>query len=285
MNRLRVITLTLLVLVTVAGALPITESLAKWSRRSVSSQRKRVRRHSRAWWRRHRAMMRARRARAEQRRRLALANRPGAAGTQGATAVNTSLLSFGPAAAPAPSAAALASTPARAALTRTSSPLPFSFTPPHNWSPSRKGRQGSAVFSVATPDGRNAGTAVVAPVALSAAELAGAPVNAKTKSVGGLSVTALRRTVIDRMVTEGGWVTNDFVQEMHGRRVFVVLAQTGAPGAPAQTWAFYFTEVDGRVYSLATTAPVEFAAPLAAGSAQFMASLQPAASRNTAAQD
>jgi hypothetical protein len=121
-------------------------------------------------------------------------------------------------------------------------------------------------------------------VALSAAELAGAPVGPKTKSVGGLSVTALRRTVIDRMVAEGGWVTNDFVQEMQGRRVFVVLAQTGAPGSPAQSWAFYFTEIDGRVYSLATTAPVEFAAPLASGSEQFMASLQPAATRNTASQ-
>ena len=286
MNRLRVITLTLLVLVTVAGALPITESLAKWSRRSASAQRKRVRRHSRAWWRRHRALLRARRARAEQ-RRLALANRAGA-GAQGTPAVNTSLLSFNtPAAsapAPAPSTAALASTPARATLTRTSSLLPFNFTPPHNWSAARKGRAGAAVFSVTTPDGRSSGTAVISPVALSAAELAGAPMTPKTKSVGGLSVTALRRTVIDRMVAEGGWVTNDFVQDMHGRRVFVVLAQTGAPGAPAQSWAFYFTEVDGRVYSLATTAPVEFAAPLAAGSEQFMASLQPAASRNTASQ-
>jgi hypothetical protein len=79
-------------------------------------------------------------------------------------------------------------------------------------------------------------------------------------------------------------VTNDYVQDVQGRRVFVVLAQTGAPGAPAQSWAFYFTEVEGRVYSLATTAPIEFAAPLAAGSQQFMASLRPAASQNTASQ-
>lgn len=277
MNRLRVITLTLLVLVTVAGALPITESLAKWSRRSAAAQRKRYRKHSRAWWRRHRAMARARRARAEQRRRLALANRAGAAGD------NTSLLTFNAPAAPA-ATAALASTPARATLVRTSALLPFNFTPPHNWSAARKGRAGSAVFSVTTPDGRGSGTAVVAPVSLSPAELTGSPVGPKTRSVGGFPVTALRRTVIDRMVAEGGWVTNDFVREMQGRRVFVVLAQTGAPGAPAQSLAFYFTEIDGRVYSLATTGPVEFAAPLAAASEQFMASLQPAASHNTASQ-
>src|SRR5829696_9066003 len=89
MNRLRVVTLTLLVLVTVAGALPITESLAKWSRRSAVSQRKRHRKHSRAWWRRHRALVRARRARAAERRRLAELARGDAA-----PKINTSLLTF-----------------------------------------------------------------------------------------------------------------------------------------------------------------------------------------------
>jgi hypothetical protein len=295
MNRLRVITLTLLVLVAVAGALPITESLAKWSRRSAASQHRRHRRHTRAWWRRHRALVRVRRERAEQRRRLApsAGNPFAAARAGGAPADKTSLLSFNAnaAAAPAvlapntttPANAALPSVNARAAMPRTSS-LPFDFNAPHNWSPARKTRPGSAVFAVTGPDGRNAGTAVVAPVSLSQAELAGSPTNARTKTVGGLPVTALRRTVIDRMVAEGGWVTNDFVQEIHGRRVFVVLAQTGAPGAPTQSWAFYFTEVEGRVYSLATTAPVEFATPLAAGSEQFLASLQPAAGSNTASQ-
>ncbi|MET0647506.1 MAG: hypothetical protein ABW208_12880 [Pyrinomonadaceae bacterium] len=287
MNRLRVITLTLLVLVTVAGALPITESLAKWSRRSAVSNRKRYRKHSRAWWRRHRALMRVRRARAAERRRLA-ALRAGAA-----PKVNTALLTFNanasapllPAAAPNPTApATLASTPARAAAPASSSLLPFDFATPHNWTAGRKTRSGAAVFTVATPDGRPSGTAVIAPVALSATELAGVTAGPKTKTVGGTPVAALRRTVIDRMVAEGGWVTNDFVQEMRGRKVFVVQAQTGAPGAPSQSLTFYFTEVDGRLYSLATTAPFQFAAPIAAGSEQFMASLQATASRNTASQ-
>lgn len=289
MNRLRLITLTLLVLVTVAGALPITESLAKWSRRSAVSNRKRHRKHSRAWWRRHRALVRARRARAEERRRLVTA----AAGNPGMPKINTALLTFNAnAGAPLMSAVAsnpaapatLASTPARAVAPARTSLLPFDFATPHNWTAGRKMRSGAAVFTVATSDGRAAGTAVVAPVALSGAELAGVPVGPKTKTVGGTPVAALRRTVIDRMVAEGGWVTNDFVQELRGRKVFVVQAQTGAPGAPAQSLTFYFTEIDGRLYSLATTAPFEFAAPIAAGSEQFMASLQPAASRNTTAQ-
>jgi hypothetical protein len=190
-------------------------------------------------------------------------------------------------AAPAPNPVApatLASTPARAAAPARSSLLPFDFATPHNWTAGRKARGGAAVFTVATADGRAAGTAVVAPVSLSPAEMAGVSVGPRTKTVGGTPVAALRRTVIDRMVAEGGWVTNDFVQELRGRKVFVVQAQTGAPGAPTQSLTFYFTEIDGRLYSLATTAPLDMAAPLAAGSEQFMASLQPAASRNTASQ-
>jgi hypothetical protein len=232
--------------------------------------------------------MRARRARALERRRLAELAR-------GNTnpKINTALLTFNAnAGAPLTAAAAtnpvapatLASTPARAAAPARSSLLPFDFATPHNWTAGRKTRSGAAVFTVATSDGRAAGTAVIAPVALSGAELSGVGAGPKTKTVGGTPVAALRRTVIDRMVAEGGWVMNDFVQEMRGRKVFVVQAQTGAPGAPAQSLTFYFTEIDGRLYSLATTAPFEFAAPIAAGSEQFMASLQPAASRNTASQ-
>jgi hypothetical protein len=293
MNRLRILSIFLLVVVMVSAGLPLTESLAKWSRRSAVSQHKRHRHHSRAWWRRHRALLRARRERADERRLQRLNNSPEtlSAGRRNAPAAQTSLLSFNSADAstpvassPAPNAAvSFAPNAASNAVARTTL-LPFDFMPPHTWTPVRKSRPGAAVFTVTTPDGRNAGTAVVAPVSLSNAELAGSPANSKTKTVGGLSVTALRRTVIDRMVAEGGWVTNDFVQEMHGRRVFVVLAQTGAPGMASQSWAFYFTEIDGRVYSLATTAPIEFAEPLAAGCEQFMASLHSASDKNLASQ-
>src|SRR3954471_10507024 len=197
MNRLRVVTLTLLVLVTTAGMLPITESLAKWSRRSAVSQHKRYRKHSRAWWRRHRALVRVRRARAAERRRLAEQAR-----ADGSPNINTSLLTFNanvsapvlPAglshtaapptvsnvgAPPAP-----ASTPARSLAPARSSLLPFDFATPHNWTAGRKTRSGAAVFTVATSDGRAAGTAVVAPVSLSSAELAGVAVGPRSKTLG-----------------------------------------------------------------------------------------------------
>jgi hypothetical protein len=299
MNRLRIFLLSTLVLLTVAGMLPLTETLAKWSRRSAAAQHRRYRRHSRAWWRRHRARTRARRARAAALRR----ERETADGADGADRqranpahAKAALLSFDEAAVVAPPApqtvaatalnsqAAPAGAAERAAQLPRVSQLPFDFAPPHTWTPARKTRAGSAAFSVTTPDGHSAGMAVVAPVALSPEEVAAAPATGKTKAVGGLSLTALRRKVIDRMVAEGGWVTNDFVQEIHGRRVFVVLAQTGTPGAPTQTWAFYFTEVDGRVYSLATNAPVEYAAPIGAGVEQFLASLRSAADKSMASQ-
>jgi hypothetical protein len=183
-----------------------------------------------------------------------------------------------------PNAAANVAPGVSAVATVRRSGMPFDFNAPSNWTPAKRSRQGEAVYNVLGPDGRAAGTAVLAPVSLSPTQVAAAPTTVKTKSVGGVPVTALRRTVIDRMVAEGGWVTNDIVQESHGRRVFVVLAQTGTPGMPARSWTFYFTEIDGRVYSLATTAPVEFAAPLAAGSEQLMATLRAAGSKNVASE-
>lgn len=297
MNRLRVALLSLLVLALVAGALPVTDSLAKWSRRSAVSQYRRHRRHTRAWWRRHRALMRARRERAAQRMRerdlrLAASSPEGSSAARryanAPTSVNVSLLTFdAPPATVAPASFAQAGSPnasnnLSAVATVRRSQMPFDFNVPSNWSPSKRTRQGEAVYNVLSPDGRSTGTAVLAPVSLSATQVSTAPTSPKTKTVGNLPVTALRRTVIDRMVAEGGWVTNDIIEESHGRRVFIVLAQTGAPGAPARSWTFYFTEIDGRVYSLATTAPVEFAAPLAAGSEQLMATLRAASSKNVA---
>ncbi|HYH84883.1 MAG TPA: hypothetical protein VEX60_05325 [Pyrinomonadaceae bacterium] len=275
MNRLRILFLSLLILALVAGALPVTESFAKWSRRSaVGSHNKRHRRHSRAWWRRHRARLRAKRERvAELRRQRLEAAQSASSGSKARTESNTRTSASFPSLGGGGLAASSAVHGAQ---------MSFGFDVPHNWTPVRGSRSGGAVFSVRTPDGRAAGTAIIAPVSVSAATLAGAPAGGRTKSVGGMPVTALRRTVINKMVAEGGWVTNDVVQEMHGRRVFVVIAQTGAPGAPAKSWAFYFTEIDGRVYSLATTAPVEFAEPVALGSQQFMASLRSSGSTNAA---
>ena len=274
MNKLRIFFLSMLILVLLGAGLPLTETLAKWGHRSSVGSRKKqkhYRRHSRAWWRRYRARQRARRERALMRRRLRAEQLASSLSRPAVTtpAPGVSPVSFSRVA-PRPSLA-----PARAPR------LPFQLTVPHNWGDARKAANGDTVFNVRTPDGRAAGTAVISAVKASGAESAVAP---KAKTVGGMSVTALRRTVIDRMVAEGGWVTNDMVRDIQGRRVFVVFAQTGAPGAPTQSWSFYFTEVDGRVYSLATNTPVEFAGPVASGSEQVMASVKSSGGRNLAEQ-
>ena len=78
--------------------------------------------------------------------------------------------------------------------------------------------------------------------------------------LAGLPVADLRRIVIDKMVAAGGWVTNDFVREVNGKRMFVVMARTpGDTLTPERAWTFYFTEAGGRIYGLTTDSSLEFA--------------------------
>ena len=92
--------------------------------------------------------------------------------------------------------------------------------------------------------------------------------------LGGVSFSELRRTVIDKMITAGGWVSNDYEREVGGHRVFVVTAQTPADGRqPDKAWNFYFTEVNGRIYSLSTEANVQSAERMAAEAERFIATL------------
>jgi hypothetical protein len=99
--------------------------------------------------------------------------------------------------------------------------------------------------------------------------------------VGGASFTDLRRSVIDRMISAGGWVVNDRQREIGGRRVFEVIAQTpSSNGKPDQIWNFYFTEVNGRVYSL-TTRSVGANDKVASDAEKFIGGFSPATSDPT----
>lgn len=265
MNKLRTILLSILLLALVAGGLPVTYTLARWARRSSVSNHGRHRHHSRAWWRRHRARQRARRERAML---LRVNQNYGTTAAVLSPLINTSF----------------ASTPANGAFVPVAAravQFPFGLVPPHAWSGARVSPSGEVRFTVNTADGHAAGTAIFAPVAVPVADNSSL-VSARTKLIGGTPVALLRRKVIDRMVSEGGWVVNDTVREIQGRHVFVVFAQTGTPGTPTKSLTFYFTELDGRIYSLATAAPLEFAEPVANGSEQVMASLRSSASNNLA---
>jgi len=94
--------------------------------------------------------------------------------------------------------------------------------------------------------------------------------------LGGTSVSDLRRIVIDKMINSGGWVTNDFVREVNGARVFVVTARTPKDkNNPEKAWTFYFTEADGRIYGLTTDAPLDSADRMSTEAERFINKLHP----------
>lgn len=103
----------------------------------------------------------------------------------------------------------------------------------------------------------------------------------RNTTLNGVSTSSLRRTVIDRMMKENGWVVNDYQKDINGKKVFVVVAQSRGAAGQLQSRLFYFTEVDGRIYSIATNAPSESSERLAADSEKVVKSLQRGAIRPT----
>lgn len=146
----------------------------------------------------------------------------------------------------------------------------FSSLPvPRTWQNVSSTLGGEFKFSLRGADNRAVGTAVWSRLALAPS----AAPDRRSKTLGGITHAALRRTVIDRMVAEGGWVVNDFEREMDGRRVFVVIAQSEGEGGVRRNWTYYFTETDGQLYSLATTAPAQFADAVAADAEAVVSSV------------
>ena len=312
----RALVLAILIMCTVAATLPISDSLAHWSSARPSASRRHnkgryTRRHSRAWWRRYRARLRRQRAVAAERRRrramilaakpmpsslLSPANHataapplptlnnvnfalPGVALPSTASLSNITpvkpLATTVVATVVAPSKGALQALPRAAAVA--TSPLPS------GWTSAAASRAGEMRFNVRAADGRVRSSAVWSRVNLQSA--APSASDSRSKTFGGVPVTLLRRTVIDRMVAEGGWVVNDVQRQFGERRVFVVTAQTVAAGGERRAWTFYFTESDGQVYSLATNAPAEFADTLAAESEQAIVALGSRRLNSTTAQN
>ena len=92
--------------------------------------------------------------------------------------------------------------------------------------------------------------------------------------LSGVSFSDLRRIAIDKMISTGGWVINDYQREVNGARIFVVTAQTPSDGrSPEKAWHFYFAEVDGKIYSLTLNTPLESSGNLAAEGEKFISSL------------
>jgi len=232
---LRTISLSLLMLISVGLLLPFTSSTAHGIRQSSEAVQYRHRRHSRAWWRRHRARMRLRRA--------ALAHRN----------------------APLGPVFAQPSTPE----------VPTAVLPklPAGWVNPVVANNGEVRFrtenNAAAPS-----QAILAVIARSRPNPAYLTQREQRTMLAGVSFSDLRRIAIDKMINAGGWVINDYERQVNGARVFVVIAQTPSDGrSPERSWNFYFAEVDGKIYSLTLNTPLQFSDQLAAEGEKFLSSL------------
>jgi hypothetical protein len=234
---LRKITLLLLILFSVGVMLPFDGSTAHGIHQGsagAQSQR-RYRRHSRAWWRRHRARQRM--------RREALAHRRAPLGM---VVAGTSSADTGVAVLP---------------------------KAPAGWVNPIISNTGEVKFR--TENTTSVPTqATLSVVARSRPNPAYLTQREQRTMLAGVAFSDLRRIVIDKMINTGGWVINDYERQVNGARVFVVIAQTPSDGrSPEKSWNFYFAEVDGKIYSLTLNTPLQFSGSLAAEGEKFISSL------------
>jgi hypothetical protein len=305
---LRTIAISLVLLLSVGIMLPFANSAHGIRQSTQLTQKKSKRYRSRAWWRRYRARMRARRAAEELARRnatmalpqnLAMGDLSAVAGpaspslpaTAGATSFNTlpplpmsepmtittsdagvaqnTTPSVLPTAAPIDvPAPAVATTPVAAAPATVSAHAAATATRP---------RVVNAVRPVIAPGSpaKLPGQMNLSVVALSRPNPIFLTQREQKKMLAGVPVADLKRIVIDKMVSNGGWVVNDFIREVNGNRVFIVTARTPKDAlTPEKAWTFYFTEAGGRVYGLTTEAPVEYAQRMTTEAERFIESLR-----------
>ena len=253
---LRRIALSIGLLVSLAVLLPLASSTAHNLRSQFATSQRFHHHHSRAWWRRHRAMVRRRQALLAKKRALMTASNDG------------TIL------APVPKGSDNHATLNLPVVTSRADDLA---TPlPSGWllGPTANGVE---TFRVSPAAGMPEAHASLAVVALASANPTQSFGREQRNSIGGVSFTDLRRNVIDKMISAGGWVVNDRQREMGGHRVFEVIAQTPATkdGKPEQVWNFYFTEINGRLYSLTTRSASGATSKVSADAEQFLSTFRP----------
>lgn len=253
----RAIALSLALLIGIGTLVPLaSENAEAGARKSRQYKKKKrywrgVRKYSKRWWQLYRAQERRKKLRAKNRRALRLrqmrlAKQNGSETVKRVTAK---------------------STPATPTTPKTQAVLPSGQPAPSSWAPAQY--SGSEVqFSV--DNGR--GSAAITVVGPATGETVD---TGRNRMVGGVPTSALRREVINRMIRENGWVVNDYQKQIGNKNVYVVVAQSQGTGGRLNSRMFYFTEVDGRIYSLATNTGVDSAERIAEESEKVINSLQP----------
>ena len=246
----RAIALTLALLIGIGTIIPLGTDYAEAGPRKTRKYKrhKKYKKYSKRWWRQYRARMKRKRAlqarrRAMRLRQLRLA-RKRANGNRRSAPVVAKV-----------KPASVDNSPAM---------LPSGQVAPAGW---RRGAStgGEVNFSVDNGNG-SASISVVGPATGETVD------TGRHRLVGGVPTTALRREVINRMVRENGWVVNDYQKSIGSRSVYVVVAQS-QNGGRVQSRMFYFTEADGRIYSVATNSAAEAADRIAEESEKVIFSL------------
>lgn len=237
----RAIVLSLALLVGIGAIIPLATNYTEAGPKTSKKERKwkGVKKYSKRWWQLYRRQERrkkefASRKRSLRLRQIRLANARNTAET--GDAVQTKVAKT------MPKPKVLDSAPVM---------LPSGETAPKGW---KRGQpsQGELQFSVDDERGANVGSAAIAVVGPAIGTDGDNP---RSKTVGGVSTSSLRRTVIDKMLREEGWVVNDYQKEIGGKKVYVVVAQSPGAAGSVNARLFYFTEVDGKIYSVSTSAP------------------------------
>lgn len=260
----RAIILSLALLLGIGTLVPLATNYAEAGSKKVRKYKKKkrswrgVKKYSKRWWQLYRAQERRKKRRAAQRRSLRLRQMRLAKAREAATGDQN-----------------VAQTVTPTAKTRKAAVLPSGEKAPQNWQASNS-TPGEMTFKVDNPYGMEVGSASISVVGPATGETS---MRSRNKVLGGVATTSLRREVINKMIQENGWVVNDYQQEIGGRQVYVVSAQSQQKNGRVQARMFYFTEVNGRIYSVATNADESAAERLAAESEKVIHSLQGTASR------
>ena len=249
----RAIALTLALLIGIGTIIPLGTDYAEAGPRKSRKYKKhkKYKKYSKRWWRQYRARMKRKRAlqarrRAMRLRQLRMARKYGHGKR---TTKSKPVVAAKPTSAPEPQTAAL---------------LPSGQAAPAGW---KRGNSSSGEVNFSVDNGNgSASISVVGPATGETVD------SGRHRTVGGVPTTALRREVINRMIRENGWVVNDYQKSIGNRSVYVVVAQS-QNGGRVQSRMFYFTEADGRIYSVATNSATEAADRIAAESEKVIFSL------------
>lgn len=255
----RAIALSLAILVGVGVIIPLATDTTEAGPRKAKRKKERnwrgVKKYSKRWWQLYRAQERRKKSLQAKKRALRLKQ----IRMEAARAVETGVSTEAPVAKSQPSV--------KAAKSSAPTVLPTGDQAPTGWK-SAQSTPAELQFRVDNSSGDQVGSASISVVGPAVSAASG------PKSVGGVSTSTLRRDVIDRMIRENGWVVNDYQKDIAGQPVYVVVAQSQARNGSVQSRMFYFTEVDGRIYSVATNSPAQESERLAEESEKVINSLK-----------